>query len=126
MAEPTIEQRLDHRFIVMTTDPAVLDALSERIPQDWEMVATVDLETLGEWNDVLLYRFILLDLDEFDAFDPIDVIQTLRMRCMINIPVFCFGGDKVIRDEMRLSRADRFFERDEIADKLPVFLNQFG
>jgi hypothetical protein len=48
------------------------------------------------------------------------------MRCMINIPVFCFGGDKVIRDEMRLSRPNRCCERDEVADQLPVFLEQFG
>jgi hypothetical protein len=126
MAEPTVERRLERRFIVMTTDDVVLSELRARVPAGWEMAVTGDLEALGDWNDVLLYRFVLLDLDESDVFDPLDVIRLLRMRYMINIPVLCFGGDEDIRDEMRLARADRFFERNEIVCRLPQFLEQFG
>jgi hypothetical protein len=74
---------------------------------------------------VLLHRFLLLDLDEIDAFDPLDVIRVLRMQYQINLPVFCFGGDQDIQDEMRLSRADRFFDRDEMITRLPDFLEQY-
>lgn len=125
MAEPTIEQRLQRRFIVMTTDPAMEAALRTQVPQGWEMARITDLEELGGWHDILLYRFLLLDLDEIDAFDPLDVIRMLRMQYMINIPVFCFGGDEDLMDEMRLSRADRFFERAEIIAMLPHFFEQY-
>lgn len=125
MAEPTIEQRLQRRFIVMTTDPAMETALRAQVPQGWEMVRITDLEELGDWHDILLYRFLLLDLDEIGAFDPLDVIRMLRMQHMINIPVFCYGGDEDLKDEMRLSRADRFFERAEIIAVLPRFFEQY-
>ena len=90
------------------------------------MVQITDLDDIGEWHEILLHRFILLDLDEVDAFDPLDVIRILRMRYQINIPVFCFGGDEDIRDEMRLARADRFFSRVEMIKMLPQFLEQYG
>lgn len=125
MAEPTIEQRLQRRFIAMTTDRAMEATLRAQVPQGWEMVCVTDLEELGNWHDILLYRFLLLDLDEIDAFDPLDVIRTLRMQHMINIPVFCFGGDEDLKDEMRLSRADRFFDRAEIVAMLPQFFEQY-
>lgn len=125
MAEPTIKKRLQRKFILMTTDSAIESALRAQVPSGWEMHTITDLDALGDWHDVLLYRFLLLDLDEIDAFDPLDVIRTLRMQYQINVAVFCFGGDRDIRDEMRLSRADRFFERDEIAALLPKFLEQF-
>jgi hypothetical protein len=47
------------------------------------------------------------------------------MEYQINLPVFCFGGDEDIRDEMRLSRADRFFDREEMLERLPEFLRQY-
>jgi hypothetical protein len=126
MAEPTIERRLQRKFILMSTDPGIESALQERLPGGWEMVRITDLEEIGDWNDVLLYRFLLLDLDELQAFDPLDVIHVLRTQYLINIPVFCFGGDEDLRDEMRLARADRFFDRDDIVGMLPRFLEQYG
>jgi hypothetical protein len=126
MAEPTIEKRLQRRLILMTTDPELAAALRAQLPPAWEMVEVTDLDALGDWNDVLLYRFLVLDLDETEAFDPLDVIHVLRMQHMINIPVLCFGGDEVLRDEMRLARADRFFDRDEIIAVLPQFLEQYA
>lgn len=126
MAQPTIERRLERKFIVMTRDEALLAQLRAQLTPGWELIPAVDLAALGEWNDILLYRFLLLDLDETDAFDPIDVMRAIRMEYMLQIAVFCFGGDRDVRDEMRLSRADRFYERTQIAQVLPEFLRQYG
>jgi hypothetical protein len=125
MSEPTVHQRLQRRIILMTRDASMLRALEARIEPPWELVPVIDLEALGSWNEVLLYRFLLLDLDEVEAFDPLDVIRTLRMEYQINLPVFCFGGDAELQDEMRLSRADRFFSREEMVRRLPEFLRQY-
>jgi hypothetical protein len=125
MSEPTIARRLERRIIVMTRDTEMLSKLQARVEPPWELVPVTDLEDLGPWNEVLLYRFLLLDLDEVEVFDPLDVIRILRMEYQINLPVFCFGGDEDIQDEMRLSRADRFFTRDEMVERLPEFLRQY-
>jgi hypothetical protein len=45
---------------------------------------------------------------------------------MLNVPIFCCGGDAGRRDAARLARADRFFERGELAARLPAFCEQFG
>jgi hypothetical protein len=125
MSEPTIARRLERRIILMTRDPEMIRQVEALVPPPWRVVAVTDLEDLGAWNEVLLHRFMLLDLDEVEAFDPLDVIRTLRMEYQINLPVFCFGGDEDIQDEMRLSRADRFFTRDEMLARLPEFLRQY-
>jgi hypothetical protein len=125
MSEPTIARRLERRIIVMTRDTEMLSKLQACVEPPWELVPVTDLEDLGPWNEVLLYRFLLLDLDEVDVFDPLDVIRILRMEYQINLPVFCFGGDADIQDEMRLSRADRFFTREEMLERLPEFLRQY-
>ena len=125
MAEPTIQRRLEKRLILMSRDGDMTEHLRTSLPDDWHMEVTTDLEALGAWNEVLLYRFLLLDLDEIEVFDPLDVIRLLRMEYQINLPVFCFGGDADIRDEMRLARADRFFDRDEMVAKLPEFIRMY-
>ncbi|OOG23814.1 hypothetical protein B1C78_09780 [Thioalkalivibrio denitrificans] len=125
MAEPTIQARMQRRFILMTTDADMRARIREATPSHWTCVEATDLEALGSWNEVLLHRFLVIDLDEFDAFDPLDVIHVLRREHQINIPVFCFGGDEDIRDEMRLARADRFFSRDEMLEMLPRFFEQY-
>ncbi|MCA1791797.1 MAG: hypothetical protein LC667_18680, partial [Thioalkalivibrio sp.] len=124
MSEPTIARRLERRIIVMTRDTEMLSKLQACVEPPWTLVPVTDLEDLGPWNEVLLYRFLLLDLDEVEVFDPLDVIRIVRMEYQINLPVFCFGGDADIQDEMRLSRADRFFTRDEMLERLPEFLRQ--
>lgn len=125
MAAPTIAERMKRKYVVMTTDQAMIDRLAAQTPPEWTQVVCTDFEELGEWGDVLLNRFLLLDLDEWDVFDPLDVIRALRMQYQINTPVFCFGGDEMIQDEMRLARADRFFGRDEMVERLPEFLRQY-
>ncbi len=126
MASPTIAARLKRRFLLMTTDVALRESLKAQVPADWEMVVITSLEEAGDWDEILLYRFLLLDLDEVEAFDPIDVIRTLRMEYLLQIAVLCFGGDADIQDEMRLSRADRFYTREEIVTVLPQFLAQYA
>lgn len=125
MAIPTIASRLQRKLIVMSRDEAVLSALRGALPTEWQMVETLDLEDVGNFQDILQHRFMLLDLDEFDAFDPLDVIRAVRMEMMLNLPIFCFGGAQDVRDEARLSRADRFFERDEIVEKMQLFCQQY-
>lgn len=126
MNRPTIQSRLDRRFIVMTSRESLLSDLDMVAPIGWTRVVATDLAELGDWNDILLHRFVLLDLDEDGTFDPLDVIRTLRMEYQINIPVFCFGGNEDLQDQMRLARADRFFTRDEMLDMLPRFFEQYG
>jgi len=126
MSSPTIELRLQKRFILMTTNSSFQKSVEALIPADWSMSVITDLEELGEWNEVLLFRFLLMDLEEFDAFDPLDVIRQIRMQYQINIPVFCFGGETDIQDEMRLSRADRFFTEPQMLSSLPQYFDQYN
>ncbi|MEJ2509219.1 MAG: hypothetical protein P8009_07045 [Gammaproteobacteria bacterium] len=126
MSEPTIERRLQRKFILMSADPEMRRQVADLAGEDWETVTITDLEEIGDWHEILLHRFLLLDLDEVEAFDPLDVINLLRREYMLNIAVFCFGGDGDIRDEMRMARADRFFDRDELLAMLPEFFKQYG
>lgn len=126
MSSPTIEQRLKKRAIIMSAKASMIERVQQQMPEDWELVPITDLEQAGEWNQLLLFRFFILDLDEIDAFDPLDVIREIRMQYQINIPVFCFGGDDDIRDEMRLARADRFFDANALIDMLPQFCEQYN
>ncbi|OBS08737.1 hypothetical protein [Acidihalobacter prosperus] len=125
MSEPTIAARMARKYAVMTADATMLERFRSITPAGWACVAATDLEQLGEWHEVLLYRFLLLDLDEIDAFDPLEAIRVLRQQHQINIAVFCFGGDEDIQDEMRLARADRFFARNEMVERLPEFFRQY-
>lgn len=124
MTKPTVEARLQRRFIVMSSDQALIDALEQSRPEGWELVVATDLDQIGEFHDVLLHRFLLLDLDD-RALDALDIIRTIRMEYMLNIAIFCFGGDAELRDQARLNRADRFFERDEIVEKMKLFCHQY-
>ena len=126
MSEPTIERRLQRKYIVMSANADMLGQFAALTPTGWEMVQITDLDDVGDWHEVLLYRFILLDLDEVEVFDPLDVIRILRTQFQINVPVFCFGGDEDIQDEMRLARADRFFSREEMLEMLPQFCEQYA
>ncbi|MEJ2060939.1 MAG: hypothetical protein P8Y64_10710 [Gammaproteobacteria bacterium] len=125
MTEPTIEKRLKRKFILMTADAQMRERIADLVPADWEMAVVTDLDDIGAWSEVLLHRFILIDLDEIDAFDPLDVVRVLRRQHQINTPLFCFGGDEDIQDEMRLARADRFFTREEMLEMLPRFFEQY-
>ncbi|MCL4802498.1 MAG: hypothetical protein KJ025_23120 [Burkholderiales bacterium] len=126
MSTPTVASRLRRRCILMTRDADLERALRARLPQGWEMNSTADLAALGGFEEILQHRFLLLDLDEAAAFDPVDVLRELRVELMLNVPVFCFGGTAAARDAARLARADRFLDRTEIVDRLTAFCEQYG
>ena len=126
MTEPTIAARLQRKFILMSNDAALHDALQAVTPEGWEMVSTLDLDSLGTFDQILLYRFIFLDLDTLtDDFDPQDAIRKVRMELMLNLAIFCFGGSDDERDQARLNRADRFFDRGEAGERLLQFCHQY-
>ncbi|MGK9450355.1 hypothetical protein ACSSZE_03680 [Acidithiobacillus caldus] len=122
----SIGDRLRKRFLWMSSDEALRAQAQARLLPGWEMECGVDLEDFGDWQEILLRRFLVLDLDDVAIADPIVTIDTLRREYQLNIPVFCFGGDNERRLEARQARADRFFARDEIADRLEDFQKQFG
>jgi len=53
-------------------------------------------------------------------------VREIRGEMLLNIPIFCFGGDAAARDAARLARADRFFERGELAAMLPRLCEGFA
>lgn len=110
----------------MSGNAALVAQLRGALPPGWEMEQTGKLSALGGFDEILQYRFLLLDLDEHHAFDPVDTVRSVRSELMLNLPIFCIGGTGEIRDAARLARADRFFERGEIAARLGQFCDQFG
>jgi hypothetical protein len=126
MAQPTIASRLRRRYLLMSCDTGLESQLHAALPEKWEMIVVTALDEMGGFEEILQHRFMLLDLDEAEAFDPLEVLRELRVELMLNLPVFCFGGDQNLRDAARLARADRFFERDEIVGKVPGFCVQYG
>lgn len=126
MGAPTVASRLRRRCIVLCADPGLRTRLEAALPEGWSLTVPGAGEGLGDFAEVLQHRFVLLDLDEAEAFDPLAVIEMLRGEMMLNVPIFCFGGDAAQRDAARVARADRFFERAEIATMLPRFCEQFA
>lgn len=126
MAIPTVASRLKRRCIVMSGDIQLVSRLREQLPPGWDMTQTADLDALGGFEEILQYRFLLLDLDDRGGTGALDIIRKARVDMMLNLPIFCFGGTHAARDQARLARADRFFERDEIIARLGGFCEQFG
>jgi hypothetical protein len=126
MGAPTVASRLQRRCIVLCADPGLRARLEAALPEGWRLTVPGAGGALGDFAEVLQHRFVLLDLDEAEAFDPLAMIEMLRSEMMLNVPIFCFGGDAAQRDAARLARADRFFERAEIAAMLPRFCEQFA
>ena len=125
MAAPTVDSRIKRRCLVVSDDAAFVAGLQSSLPEGWTLIAATDLAQVGGFEDVLQMRFILLDLDA-KAFDPTAVVEQIRRGMMLNVAIFCFGGAVTARDRARQARADRFFERAEIAEKLALFCEQFG
>lgn len=122
---PTVAARLARRLILFCVDPDLSDAIAGALPSGWEVTRARRVADVGAFQDVLLHRMVLLDLDEHEAFDPVETVEEIRSGLMLNIPVFCFGGDPATRDAARLARADRFFERSEIEALVPRLCGQF-
>lgn len=104
----------------------MVEALRAAAPPGWTVAVTLDLGTLGGFQNILQHRFMLLDLERHGELDPVELITEVRSELMLNIPIFCFGGGAPARDAARLARADRFFERADIVTRLPQFCDQFG
>lgn len=127
MTSPTIAARLQHKMLLMTDDQTLVDAVQQVLPEGWQLLVTLDLDTLDSYAALLLYRFVFLDLDLLtDDFDPQEVLRKIRMEWMLNVPVFCFGGSEGEREEARLNRGDRFFERAEVVERVLQYCGQFG
>jgi len=126
LATPTVSSRLKRRFIVASAESALLQRVRAATPPGWEAEETLDIGAIGGFEEILQYRFVLLDLEIVGDRDPVELVAELRSQLMLNIPIFCFGGDAALRDAARLARADRFFDRDEIEVRLAQFCDQFG
>lgn len=124
MAQPTVASRLQRRFAFISGDAALAAQLRAALPEGWEFTHTAELATLGDFAAVLQHRFLLLDLDA-EAFDPLEVIDTVRRDLMLNIAIVCIGGDAALRDAARLARADRFFGRDAAVEVMLQFCSQY-
>ncbi len=125
MAAPTIASRLRRRFILLSEDRALERELRAALPEGWEMVATTDLDEIGGFEELLQYRFLLLDLDR-PGTDPMTAIEHVRRDLMLNLAIVCLGGEQGLRDRARRARADRFYPRAEAVVAMQAFCAQFG
>ncbi len=124
-AGPTISRRLQPGFILVTTDEAKAEELRGAAGEEWEVEIVPSIDEIGEWSEILLYRFILVDLDAGPE-DPGEEVRRIRQEYMVNTPVLCFGGDSDLRSRVRPQGADRIFDRDEVADRLPELMAAMG
>lgn len=125
-AAPSIARRRERRCILLSADPMLRTAVEAALPSDWALSAATALEEVGGFADVLLHRFVLLDLDAAGGVDAAAELERLRGEWMLNVPVFCLGGEAQARDAARLARADRFFERDALGVQLPALCEAFA
>lgn len=123
---PTIADRLRRRVLVMSVDAGLAERIRARLPADWEVEGIAGPEALGPWHEVLLYRFMVLDLEGQGAYDPLEVLERLRLEYQINLPVFCVGGDAALRGEAIAARADRTLDEGALLDMLPLLAAQFA
>lgn len=123
---PSINDRMRKRFILMNSDAALRQAVESSIPEKWEMTEATDLDAFDEWQEILLHRFMLLNLEDPQISDPVELIDMIRREHQLNIPIFCLGGSRELRDQARSARADRFFDREEGLQRLPEFFQQFA
>lgn len=119
----TVEARLARRIVLLSGDDALGAQLEEALPASWQLTRARAIGEVGEFQDVLVHRFVLVDLDSPGA---LDAIAEIRGEMMLNVPIFCIGGEAPGRDAARLARADRFFERDQVAALLPKLCERFA
>ncbi len=123
---PSIADRLRRRVLLLSPDAGLASRLQAALPEGWELHALRDPEAMGPWHEVLLYRFMVLDLDGAGAYDPLTVVETLRLEYQINLPVFCVGGTPELRSEVLAARADRCFDEADFLALLPRLCGQFA
>lgn len=109
----------------MTTDPDLLRAIGAALPEGWRVQQAASFDGIGDFDEVLQHRYLLLDLDA-TTFDPLEIIREARVELMLNIPIFGFGGDAGMRAAAMQGRADRCFDRAAIADRIAAYCVEFG
>jgi hypothetical protein len=119
----SVAQRLARRLVLVSGDETLAERLERALPESWRLSRARAIGEIGEFQDVLLHRFVLVDLDSVGA---LEAIEEIRGEMMLNVPIFCFGGDAAARDAARRARADRFFGREEITALLPKLCEQFA
>lgn len=124
MSGPTLASRLERKILLVSSDAALAAELGKALPQRWSMTRTDDPATLGDFSEVLIYRFMLLDLED-PVIDAPEIIDAVRRQLMLNIAILCLGGSAGQRDAARLARADRFFERDAAVAVMQQFCGQY-
>lgn len=124
MTGPTVASRLERKVLLVSGDAALAADLGRALPERWSMTRTEDPAALGDFAEVLQYRFMLLDLDD-PAIDAPEIIDAVRRQLMLNIAIVCLGGDAAQRDAARLARADRFYEREAAVEVLLQFCGQY-
>lgn len=115
---PTVGDRLKRRLIVLSDDAGLEREIAQLLPSGWGINTQ-----LGEFHEVLLHRFVIVDLASPHA---VGAVRRIRSEMNLNVPVFCVGGDAAARDAARLARADRFLERSELGALLPQLCESFG
>ena len=123
MTQPTVASRLQRRFLLVSSDAALAQALEAALPERWQITRTTDPAAMG-FAEILQHRFMLLDLDDPDIDAP-DLIDAVRRELVLNIAILCLGGDAAMRDAARLARADRFFGRDAAVAVMQQFCGQY-
>ena len=123
---PSVAERLARKLIVFSGDAALREDIARSLPEGWQASYAASASDVGEFQDVLLHRFALLDLEPGDGSDPVETVREIRSEMLLNIPIFCVGGTAAARDAARLARADRFFERGELAALLPRLCDGFA
>ena len=126
MAAPTIGARLARKLIVFSADPAFREAVERALPPGWSITTARAAAEIGPFQEVLLHRFALLYLAAAEGYDAIAVVRAVRSEMNLNIPIFCFGGERAARDAARIARADRFFGREELEAMLPKICESYA
>lgn len=122
--QPTIQRRLQPSFIVVSTDDDLIARMRTQAG-DWKVTVTPVIDEVGEWHQILLYRFILFDLDH-SGEEVAAQVERLRMQHMVNTPAFGVGGTQEQRDAARKAGCDRFFDRDGAAAEVAALQESLG
>ncbi len=123
MPAPTIASRLARKAVLFSGDAALRAALAAKLPEGWSLTPARAVGDVGGFQDLLLHRFVLVDLD---AGGGEEIVREIRSGMMLNVPLFCFGGAEAARDAARAARADRVLARAELEELLPQLCEQFG
>jgi hypothetical protein len=122
--QPTIQRRLQPSFIVVSTDDDLIERM-HAAAGEWKVTVVPVIDEVGDWSQILLYRFIFFDLDH-NGEEAAQQVERLRMQHMVNVPAFGVGGTQEQRDEARKAGCDRFFDRADAEPELAALQESLG